>query len=166
MQLSGDREHPSSRGFICPKGAGAHVLANDPTRILRPLHRVGPRGSGEWEEVSWDDALDDIATRIQALADAYGPETLAYSFGTLHGADWGVGERFMNLFGSPNTVGQDKVCYAPNALGESLTYGWGPTTYSYPVAGTTRCDVLWEFYYCFSITKLIQRQTGGCNWKK
>jgi anaerobic selenocysteine-containing dehydrogenase len=57
----------------------------------------------------------------------------------------GVGERFMNCFGSPNTIGQDKVCYGPNVIAESITYGWGPTMYSWPVAGTTGCDVLWGF---------------------
>ena len=145
VRLSGDREHPSSQGFICPKGAHAHELHYDPARIDTPLRRVGPRGSGEWEPVSWETALDEIETAIRRITGEHGAEALAYSFGTLHGADWGIGERFINLFGSPNTVGQDKVCYAPNALGESLTYGWGPTMYSYPVAGTTRYDILWGF---------------------
>src|SRR5262245_32010322 len=145
VRLSGDREHPSSRGFICSKGTHAHELHYDPARVHTPLRRVGPRGSGHWKEISWETALDEIEAGIRRITGEHGTEALAYSFGTLHGADWGIGERFMNLFGSPNTVGQDKVCYAPNALGESLTYGWGPTMYSYPVAGTTRCDVLWGF---------------------
>jgi anaerobic selenocysteine-containing dehydrogenase len=143
LRLSGDRDHPVSRGFICPKGASAPDVNDDPTRVHRPLRRVGPRGSGEWSEVTWDDALDDIAEKIRRLTREHGPETLACSFGTLHAADWGLGERFLNLFGSPNTVGQDKVCYAPNALGEALTYGWGPTMYTHPTPRITRCDVLW-----------------------
>lgn len=88
-------------------------------------------------------ALDEISARIGHLIEMDGPETLAYSFGTMHGADWGIGERFMNLLGSPNSVGQDKICYAPNAVGEVLTYGWGPTMYTHPVAGITRCEILW-----------------------
>ncbi len=144
-RLSGDHEHPSSQGFICPKGAGAHVLQHDPARLHRPLKRVGPRGGGSWEEIEWEQALDEIAESIRRLTDAHGREALAYSFGTLHAADWGLGERFLNLFGSPNTVGQDKVCYGPSVLGESLTYGWGPTMYTYPVPGTTRCEVVWGF---------------------
>jgi thiosulfate reductase/polysulfide reductase chain A len=144
-RLIGDREHPSSRGFICQKGANAHLLHYDPARLHQPLKRVGPRGGGDWEPIEWNRALDEIADTIERLARKHGRESLAYGFGTLHAADVGLGERFMNLFGSPNTVGQDKVCYAPNALAESLTYGWGPTMYSHPVPGTTRCDVLWGF---------------------
>lgn len=142
-KISGDKDHPVSAGFVCPKGARAHVLHYDPSRVHVPLKRVGPRGSGEWQEITWDEALDEIAEEIANLSAEYGRETLAYSFGTLHGADWGIGERFMNLFGSPNTVGQDKVCYGPNALGEALTYGFGPTFYTYPVPGKTRCIVIW-----------------------
>jgi len=144
-KLTGDRDHPSSRGFICPKGANAHLLHYDADRVHRPLKRVGRRGGGEWLEIEWEQALDEIAASISRLTKAHGRETLAYSFGTMHGADVGVGERFMNLFGSPNSVGQDKVCYGPNVLAECLTYGWGPTMYSYPAPGTTRCEVLWGF---------------------
>lgn len=144
-RLTGDRLHPVSRGFICPKGAGAAGLHYDPTRIHTPLKRAGPRGGGAWQEIAWDQALDEIADAVRRLTDAHGRESLAYSFGTLHAADVGLGERFMNLFGSPNTVGQDKVCYGPNAVGEALTYGWGPTMYTPPVPGKTRCDLLWGF---------------------
>jgi anaerobic selenocysteine-containing dehydrogenase len=143
--IRGDRAHPVSQGFICSKGSDALLLHTDPARIHVPLKRVGERGSGEWEETSWDDALDDIAARIASLSDEFGPETLAYAYGTLHGADWALGERFMNLFDSPNGVGQDKICSGPNALAESLTYGFGPTFSTSPVAGKTGCIVLWGF---------------------
>lgn len=142
-RISGDKTHPISRGFVCPKGSNAHVLHYDGTRIHRPLKRVGARGSGEWQEIGWDAALDEIAATIGRLADSHGPETLAHSFGTFRGADWAIGQRFMNLFGSPNGAGQDKVCYGPNALGEALTYGFGPTFNAPSMPGTTRCIVLW-----------------------
>ncbi|MBI5615870.1 MAG: molybdopterin-dependent oxidoreductase [Gammaproteobacteria bacterium] len=143
VALDGDPEHPSSRGFICPKGAAAHELHYDPARVHEPLKRLGPRGGGRWQTISWEQALDEIAARIAELAARHGRETLAYGYGTLHGADWSIGERFMNLFGSPNGVGQDKICYAPAGLGEALTYGFGPTFYTYPVPGVTRCLTLW-----------------------
>jgi anaerobic selenocysteine-containing dehydrogenase len=143
MSISGDRFHPTSAGFVCPKGSNAHVLHDDGSRVHRPLKREGPRGRNRWREISWEQALEEIADRLAELAEVSGPETVAYSFGTLHGSDWGIGERFMNLFGSPNSVGQDKVCYGPHALGESLTYGFGPTFFTYPVPGKTRCIVVW-----------------------
>lgn len=142
-RITGDRHHPSSAGFICPKGAHAHELHYHADRVHTPLKRVGARGGGRWQPIGWDQALDEIAAKLAALAAESGPETVAYSYGTLHGADWGIGERFMNLFGSPNTVGQDKICYGPTAVGESLTYGFGPTVFTYPVPGVTRCVVVW-----------------------
>ena len=112
-------------------------------RVHVPLKRVGRRGSGEREEIAWGQALDEIADKVTELVKTDGAESVAMSFGTLHGADWGIGECFMNLFGSPNTVGQDKICYGPPAVGESLTYGFGPTTFTYPVPGKTCCVVIW-----------------------
>lgn len=156
-QITGDRDHPASAGFICPKGANAHQLHYDATRVHYPLRRRGPRGSGAWERVGWDEALDAIAGELARLAERYGPETVAYTFGTLHGADWGLGERFMNLFASPNTIGQDKVCYGPNALGEALTYGFGPTFYTYPVPGTTECILIWGMRPSASMPLLWKR---------
>ena len=142
-RITGDKAHPLSRGFVCVKGARAHELHGARDRIHRPLARVGPRGGGKWREVGWDEALDDIAEQVRTLVAAHGAESVAYSFGTLHGADWGVGERFMNLLGSPNSSGQDKICYGPNALGETLTYGFGPSFFTAPTPGLTRCTVVW-----------------------
>ena len=76
------------------------------------------------------------------LAVAHGPETVAYSVGTIRGSDCSIRKRFMNLPGSPNRVAQDKICVGPTALGEYLTYGFGPTSTS-PVPGVTECLVLW-----------------------
>ncbi len=143
VDIRGDREHPVSQGFICPKGSDAPELVEHAQRLTRPLKRVGPRGSGQWKEVDWDEALDDIAERVRLLTRQHGPETLAYSYGTFRGGDWGIGERFLNRFDSPNACGQDKICLGPLTLGETLTYGMGPTVFTPPVAGTTQTIVLW-----------------------
>ncbi|WP_415996605.1 molybdopterin-dependent oxidoreductase, partial [Gordonibacter pamelaeae] len=75
-----------------------------PDRVNYPLRRAGERGGNEWERVSWDEALDDIAARLRALADEHGPETLASAIGGPHASFWPL-HRFMNLFGSPNNMG-------------------------------------------------------------
>ena len=143
VAIRGDKEHPGSQGFICPKGKHAHELHEHPDRIHQPLKRSGPRGSDSWIEIDWEQALYEIADKIAQITDLHGREALAYSFGTFRGGDWGIGERFMNLFGSPNACGQDKICYGPTALAETLTYGFGPTVFTAPVAGVTRCVVVW-----------------------
>ena len=65
-KFEGNPEHPGSRGRNCAKGPSTINQVTDPDRILYPLRRVGKRGSGQWERVSWDDALDAIAARIRA----------------------------------------------------------------------------------------------------
>ena len=108
-------------------------------RSSAPVGGARAPGSGS----AGDEALDDIATRLQTLKQQHGPESVAVTFGTFHGADWGLGERFLNLFGSPNSAGQDKICSGPTAMAEALTYGYGPTSHTAPVPGLTKCIVLW-----------------------
>ena len=79
VKLSPDRDNPHTQGHICVKGAAIVDVANDPDRVLRPLKRIG--GPGEFAEVSWDEALDDIAARLKAIIDTDGPEAVATYFG-------------------------------------------------------------------------------------
>ncbi|HTY28008.1 MAG TPA: molybdopterin-dependent oxidoreductase, partial [Mycobacterium sp.] len=69
VSLRPDPDHPLSRGRACPKGIAFTDVQNDPDRVLTPLRR---RAGGEFEEVSWDDALDDIAGRLSAIIDWHG----------------------------------------------------------------------------------------------
>jgi anaerobic selenocysteine-containing dehydrogenase len=65
-KFEGNPEHPGSRGRNCAKGPATINQVTDPDRILYPMRRSGPRGSGRWERVSWDEALDAVAARIRA----------------------------------------------------------------------------------------------------
>lgn len=94
-----------------------------PDRINYPLKRVGERGGDQWERVTWDEALDDIAARLQDLADTYGPQTLASSIGGPHASYWPL-HRFMTLFGSPNNMGIGQICWNPHIWTDSITFGW------------------------------------------
>lgn len=77
------------KGIYAPKGF-AH-----PDRVLYPLKRVGERGSGEWERVSWEDAMGDIAQRLKAIVEAHGPEALAVATSPWNtSTDMGLGRRF------------------------------------------------------------------------
>ncbi len=113
---------------------------NHPERINYPLKRAGARGSGKWEQVSWEDALDDIAERLTALKKAYGAETLATSIGGPHTTFWPL-HRFMNLFGSPNNLGIGQICWNPAIWVNSLTFGWPLENEIAPEA--TECLLLW-----------------------
>ena len=77
LAIEGDPEHPVSRGGLCARGNIALQHLNHPTRINVPLKRVGGRGAGQWERVSWDQTLDEIAARLTSLKEGYGAETVA-----------------------------------------------------------------------------------------
>lgn len=64
-KFEGNPEHPGSRGRNCAKGPATLNQVTDPDRVLYPLHRTGPRGSGGWERISWDEALDALGARIR-----------------------------------------------------------------------------------------------------
>jgi anaerobic selenocysteine-containing dehydrogenase len=91
------------RANICMKGVHAPEGFGHPDRVRFPFRRLGERGSGRWEQVTWDKALDDIAARLSAVTEKYGPEGFAVSASPWNvQSDSGVGRRFMNLLGNPN----------------------------------------------------------------
>ena len=94
-----------------------------PDRVNYPLRRVGERGSGEWERVTWDEALDDIAARLSALIAEHGPGTVASAIGGPHATYWPL-HRFLNAIGSPNNMGIGQICWNPRIWVQTLTFGW------------------------------------------
>ncbi|MBV9612054.1 MAG: molybdopterin-dependent oxidoreductase, partial [Acidobacteriaceae bacterium] len=102
-KLSGAREHPITRGFLCAKVTKYLEREYHPDRLLYPLRRIGAKGEGRFERVTWDEALDAIADRLRAIAESVGPEAiLPYSYagtmGLLNGA--GMDRRFFHRLGA------------------------------------------------------------------
>ena len=121
------REHPFFKDVICMKGAYAPKSFAHPDRLMHPLKREGERGGGEWRQVSWDDALDDIATRLQRIVDQHGPEALAVATSNANVTlDNGLTRRFMNLLGSPNFISGVAYCMGNTAAVNRMVYGWYP----------------------------------------
>src|SRR5580698_7890215 len=80
-RLRGNPDHPVTRGFLCGKVARylEHEYSSD--RLLHPLRRIGAKGEGRFTRISWDEALDEVAARLQSAAREYGPESfLPYSY--------------------------------------------------------------------------------------
>src|SRR5262250_1514392 len=67
VRLQGDAAHPFTRGVLCNKVNGYIDYSRSPDRLLHPMRRRGPKGSGTFERISWDEALDEIATRLTAV---------------------------------------------------------------------------------------------------
>jgi len=123
-KVTGDPEHPMSRGFICSRGKTILEHLYHKERVNFPLKRKGDRGSNEWIRITWDQALDEIAEKLLDLKEKYGPETLAFAHGTYRTYGWPV-KRFFNLFGSPNIMGAQNICRCPGWIIEWSTCG-GP----------------------------------------
>ncbi|MDO9404584.1 MAG: molybdopterin oxidoreductase family protein [Polaromonas sp.] len=122
-RVQGNPEHPATGGVLCTKVSRYTERTYHPERILQPLKRVGPKGSGRFEPVSWDVALDDIAARLGAIA-ARNPEAIVpYSYAGTMGLVQaeGMAARFFNKLGA--SLLDRTICSA--AGGEAMTQTLG-----------------------------------------
>ncbi|MDI9619206.1 MAG: molybdopterin-dependent oxidoreductase [Candidatus Nezhaarchaeota archaeon] len=124
---------PNGQG--CPRLAFAPEYFYHSMRIKYPLKRAGKRGDGRWQRISWDQALDEIASKLKEIREKYGPEAVAATHGTGRSGseDWCM-TRFMNLWGSPNRVGPI-ICSAPSAQVDQMVFGWYDVASSYAAPG-------------------------------
>lgn len=82
ISVSGDPTHPVTQGFLCAKVSRYVERTYHPERLLYPQRRVGPRGAGRWERITWDEALSEIVLRFKQIVAEYGAEAiLPYSYG-------------------------------------------------------------------------------------
>ncbi len=107
-KFEGNPEHPGSRGRNCAKGPATLNQVTDPDRILHPLKRAGKRGEGKWVQVSWDEALDDIAARIRRSIVEGRPNEVMYHVGR-PGED-GYTERVLAAWGVDGHNSHTNVC--------------------------------------------------------
>jgi anaerobic selenocysteine-containing dehydrogenase len=122
--VRGNPEHPMTRGGLCVKlkDFAKHHYSED--RILYPLKRVGPKGSGEYERISWDEALGEIKKRWGGIIDEHGAEAImSYNYlgheGSLNGLT--VGDAFFNKLGA--TVSEKTFCASGSSTGYLMTVG-------------------------------------------
>src|SRR5437870_3565030 len=81
IRLRGNPDHPVTRGFLCGKVARYLEREYSPERLLYPQRRVGAKGEARFARISWDEALDEIAARLAAISNGFGPEAiLPYSY--------------------------------------------------------------------------------------
>ncbi|MBT4938939.1 MAG: molybdopterin-dependent oxidoreductase [Rhodospirillaceae bacterium] len=101
VKVEGDPDSPFNQGRLCPIGNATREMVYHPDRLKYPMRRKGERGSGEWERLSWDDALGEIADKLTAIKNEFGAEAVHLGTGTgRHHIRWV--SRFAFAFGSPN----------------------------------------------------------------
>lgn len=138
-RITGDREHPLSKGYLCVKGKGSIDLTYSPKRVLHPQKRVGERGSGKWQRVSWDEALDDIAARLKTIIARDGAKAVAVQ--ALPPKEYFAYDLFCDLIGSPTFFKHDShQCFTPQLMSDVLTFG---NLLTYPgYADVMDCEVI------------------------
>lgn len=109
----------------CPRRMAAREWFYHPDRLKYPLKRAGEKGEGKWQQVSWDQALDEIAAKLAGIKKEFGAEAVATTLGTLRTADE-YRTRFFNLFGSPNVTGHSAICFGPRSVIGKAIIGWFP----------------------------------------
>ena len=86
VSIEGSKGHPIDDGRLCAKGLAAIQLEYDPNRLQYPVKRVGERGSGKWQRISWDEAFDTITTRLKEITESDGPRAIGWIKG--QGGGW------------------------------------------------------------------------------
>ena len=160
IRVEGTRENPHNGGTLCPKGAASRQYIYHADRIKTPLVRRGPRGSDQFEPVSWDEALDTIASRLMGFKKSHGPESVIFYAGY---SKWmrPFLKRLALGFGSPNYCTESSCCSAAAVLGARLNYGYfGP-----PEIEKTKTLLVWSSNPFYSNTskarKLVEARERG-----
>jgi len=126
VEIKGDPDGFLNRGYVCPKGLASPDRLTHPDRLKRPLKRVGQRGEGKWEPVSWAEAIDLISDNLNRIRESDGARAVAFCQGMPKGLEHFVLIRLANIFGSPNLVGLQDVCHAPREITGLHTCGFYP----------------------------------------
>ena len=119
-KLAGNPEHPVNRGKLCARGEAGLQVTYNPDRIKHPLKRVGQRGSGQFTQVSWDEAIQEILTHLQPLASQHESKSLAFLTRPQRGQRGVLIERFLSGFDGaewvPFELFDDEVLRTANLL--------------------------------------------------
>ena len=123
IKVAGDPDHPPTHGALCTKVSRYAERTYHPERVLTPLKRVGPKGSGQFVPVGWDEALADIAAKLTAIAARNPQAVLPYSYagtmGLLQGES--IAARFFHKLGASRL--DRTICSSAGGEALAATYG-------------------------------------------
>src|ERR1700733_4610742 len=103
-KLEGNPQHPVNQGKLCARGQAALQLLYHPDRITHPIKRSGPRASGEFQPITWVEALKEVAAHLAALQAASSTQSVAVLARPLHGQRRELIERFLKAYGAPSAT--------------------------------------------------------------
>ncbi|HLA28216.1 MAG TPA: molybdopterin-dependent oxidoreductase [Syntrophales bacterium] len=111
VKVEPNPEDKLTLGTMCATGQSATQILYHPERLKYPMKRVGARGEGKWQRISWDEAYATIAAKLNEIKDKYGPEYVVSGRGTGRGEECGYSFRIFDEFGSPNRTSPGLVCF-------------------------------------------------------
>lgn len=129
VKVTGNPDHPITKGAICNKVRNMAERVYHPERVLYPMRRIGAKGEGKFERISWDEAISEISGRYRSLIQEHGPESiLPYNFYGNMGilSVEGMDRRFFNRLGASKL--QRSICTAAGNVGWGYTMGFGGGT--------------------------------------
>lgn len=140
VKIEGDPDNPVSLGALCAKGKASLEYLYHPDRLKHPLRRAGKRGEGNWEQITWDEALNTTAEELTKAKDNYGAESVVFMRGGTRGISSDYLTRFANAFGTPNISSMASVCFVAHTRASITTCGFYPyPDYDYPPG----CILVW-----------------------
>ncbi len=138
VKVEGMPEHPVNQGTLCPKGERLVEWVYSPDRLKYPMKRE----NGEWKRISWDEALDIIATKLKDIKEKHGARALAVycgSVGVEHLEVAAFAQRFRGVYGSPNLLSVESGCWRARLIARIMTFGRVLTE----DFKNSKCIVLW-----------------------
>ncbi len=155
VKVEGDPDHPWNQGRLCARCLAMTQYVYHPDRITRPLKRVGKRGEGKWEEITWDEAYDFIESEMGRIRAEHGPQSMVFTMGT--GRDIGPWICMLAYaYGSPNVMFamSGNACYSPRIAAVETVLGdycvpdasqWLPKRYDDPRYRVPECIIIWGY---------------------
>ncbi len=150
LRIEGNPDDPISQGHICPKATAMQGVFEDPDRLKKPIRKTA---SGDWEEVSWDEAFDYAATRIEALQEQYGNDTLGVYIGNPSGFDVGclLYNRFiLESLRTPRMFSAATMDHFPKLFTSRVLFGKGSIL---PIPDLDRCD----YFLCLGGNPIVSQ---------
>lgn len=163
IRTYGVSNEPRTGGALCAKGQAGPQIAHDPRRLLYPMRRIGERGEGHFERISWEEAIKELAEKIQAASDTYGPTSVAFFRGQAcgWGFSYGMLQRLCHCIKMEPGCGASE-CFVPRAVAEAITYGGMAHPYGYDA---TELMIFWgkqpSFSYAPSLRKIYDARDRG-----
>lgn len=139
IKVESDPESPKFRDKLCSRAQASLERLYSANRLTYPQKRVGARGEGKWQRITWDEALDTIAQKFASAKDKHGAESVALVKG-IYDRHSDFVSRLGNVFGTPNVANIDNTCFVPSAVGRLMTYGYNGMP---DVTGSPDCIMCW-----------------------